>query len=245
MSSNLLTRETVMERVAERIEQRRLEDAARRRGEELDRWFEGLRIVVGDEAWAALVPADIRSSLPSTVMSAEMDARKASEAPPKTSERFSLTKWVASVLESAENGLSYEDFLRIAQETQPPDGPQNDPSAFGRFLELSANRGRLRKRADLYYSIKLSDQMPPRSSVATSRTPELKNALLARIRDIGGRGRARDIIKPVLQNPQIAEKFGPSSQYPYSLLSRMVIEGELQKEGQDYVLPDSDVPESE
>ncbi len=241
----LLTRETIDAQVAERVRWRKAEMTARAKGEELDRWFAGLRVVLGEETWRAYVPSDFLAGNAAVEQLPLPPAAPVEAAPcvPIAQGNTTLASWVRSVLASSDKGLTFEAILEASRRTLGVDGPHQNPSELLRFLEVSANRGRVRKKGSLYFSA--DPELQTGNERRRTRTADLKAILKSALESIGGRGTARDLIRGTAENPLMVDLLKKSRQYPYSLLSRMVIEGDLQKDGHDYVLPGTDSHQSE
>ena len=241
----LLTRDGIAARVAERLKLRKAELTAREKGEAIDRWLDHLKGVIGETMWREVVPVELHAPAPIANRqqpASEYDSPVPNTSPSKPAKLFSvpmakkgqsLISWARSVLAATDKGLKFEDWLAESKRTLGPNGPHKDPTAFLRFLDTSADRGRLRKRGGAWYS----DEMLGPDKPKRTRGAGLKAALMEALVALGGRAEGTAIIQAASSNPLVAEVLSKSRQYPRTMLSRMVIERDLLKEGKEFVLP--------
>ncbi len=220
--------EMVAERLAVRAE-------AKRRIEEIDEWFRGLKVVVGEAVLARLLPPDHTESASASPTAFSHTSKVA---PGHTSK----VAWLLSVLSDAGRGLSVDALLELAKAEPAESRFTGDVAAFDYWLNSVAGRGKIRKKAGLFFTPSVWDKL---SISDQNKGVDLKTAMLDSLRSLGGTARAGNIVSQARTIPEVVRSISPTSQYPYVLLSRMVTDGTLERSGRDYSFPKSGSAQSE
>ena len=237
-------RQMVREQVAARLDDRGMEEEARKRGAERDGWFRGLRPILGENQWLTLVPQEVRLLCTQEPVTAATAPTKPSFPPVPQPPRPSRKGWVDARLATAERGLSVEELVALAKTSPIESGFGTDAEEYARWLQSSAQRGRFKKRDGRFISDEMRKRLNGGSDATTTSTGrmDLKAIVKSVLREMGGSGTSGQIIERLWKNRQVLDNLKPTSQYPYSLLSRMAISGELSRKGPIYRLPNTDAP---
>ncbi len=172
------------------------------------------------------------------------------EARPLTSAPKTLREFVLEALASAQSGVLPGELFDLATDSDIRERMERNRNAIYTVIARLAERGEIVRHGKLLYSPSLYNRVSsgkihdPRfeSGGEEISVPDL---ILTLIKDAGMSMTAGSIIDKLRANEAVAEKLQRNPQYVYTVLGRMVNRKQLERRGQRYAIPGSEMSDED